>query len=398
VTRRAPGAVVRRVGQALRRFDHTVGRLGRRRSILIEARTPMNLAVLRPVFERLQTDARLRVQFTGPERNDLAAAFVELDLAGAVITRRAARWRRFDLSVNADPWEAVKLRRVARRLNFFHGVAGKYDLDCPAALPIGFERYDRVAFPNEGRRRAYIAAGIVPEERAALIGYPKADALTSRTTEAKRTAASLGLDETRPTVIFAPTFSPASALNTAGEQIIETLLGAGCNVIAKLHDRSLDPDPRYSGGVNWRERLARFSGAHFLLATGGDSTPYVLASDVMVTDHSSIGFEFYVADRPLVVFDAPGLIEAARINPEKVALLRSAAAVVTSTRQLGEAVGDALAAPHVRAAERRRVANEVFFRPGTATERALRLIYDLIALPFIPAAPVPVDATRSCAA
>ena len=51
---------------------------------------------------------------------------------------------------------------------------------------------------------------------------------------------------------------------------------------------------------------------------------------LVVTDHSSIGFEFCAADRPLVVFDAPGLIEAARINPDKVALLRSAATVVSS--------------------------------------------------------------------
>ena len=96
-----------------------------------------------------------------------------------------------------------------------------------------------------------------------------------------------------------------SALNFAGEEIIQTLLGSGCNVIAKLHDRSLDPDPRYTGGVNWRAAPRPFSGPHFLLAAGGDSTPYVLASDVMVTDHSSIGFEFCALDRPLIIFDAP---------------------------------------------------------------------------------------------
>jgi hypothetical protein len=169
-------------------------------------------------------------------------------------------------------------------------------------------------------------------------------------------------------------------------------------VIAKLHDRSLDTDPRYSGGIDWRRRLARFSGPHFLLATGGDSTPYVLASDVMVTDHSSIGFEFCAADRPLVVFDAPGLIEAARINPDKVALLRSAAAVVATTRELAEAIGAALAAPHLRSAERRRAADEVFFHAGTATERALRLVYELLSLPFIRPVSVAMNTNRAITA
>jgi len=248
-----------------------------------------------------------------------------------------------------------------------------------------------VAFPNEGRRNAYVAAGIVSEERAALIGYPKADVLTCRPCDNRALAASLGLDEARPTAIFAPTFSPESALNVAGEAIIEALLGSGCNVIAKLHDRSLDPDPRYTGGINWRERLSALSGPQFLLASGGDSTPYVLASDVMVTDHSSIGFEFCAADRPLIVFDVPNLIAASRINPDKVALLRSAATVVADPARLGDAVRDALAAPHLRSADRRRAAGEVFFQPGTATDRALRLVYDLIALPFVPAVAVSMD-------
>lgn len=181
--------------------------------------------------------------------------------------------------------------------------------------------------------------------------------------------------------IFAPTFSPASALNHAGEAIIEALLAGGCNVIAKLHDRALDPDPRYTGGVNWPERLGRYAGPHFLLAASGDSTPFVLASDVMVTDHSSIGFEFCVLDRPLLVYDAPGLIETARINPEKVALLRSAAAVVGDVAALADAVREALVSPRTRAEQRARAANDVFYQPGGATARALQLVYELIELP-----------------
>ena len=95
----------------------------------------------------------------------------------------------------------------------------------------------------------------------------------------------------------------------------------------------------------------------------------MLASDVMVTDHSSIGFEFCALDRPLIVFDAPGLIEAARINPEKVALLRSAATVVSDRRGSAEAVREALAAPQLRSRRtppRRRT--KCSSDPGTATD------------------------------
>ena len=367
--------------RALRAADRLVGRLGGRRRLLIEGRTPMNLAVLRPVFERLLHDARLDVRFTGIPRPDLQQAFEEYGIAARVIARARATWMRFDLYINADPWEAVTLRRTARQMNFFHGVAGKYDLDCPTSLPLGFERYDCVAFPNEGRLSRYVAAGIVTEQQAALVGYPKADVLVHNRGAARDAAAALGLDSARPTVIFAPTFSPASALNEAGEAIVRTLLQADCNVIAKLHDRSLDPDPRYSGGVNWRERLSVFADpSRFLLAGSGDSTPFVLASDVMVTDHSSIGFEFCALDRPLILFDVPRLAAAARINPEKIALLRSAATVVGHVDALAAGLRTALADPAAQSAARRRAANEVFYLPGGATARALQVIYDLLAL------------------
>ena len=341
----------------------------------------MNLAVLRPVFEPLLADERLDVRFTGYDRRDLTRAFEELGLAARVIPRPRVTWRRVDLYMNADPWDAVPLRRVDQQLNFFHGVAGKYNLDCPTDLPLGFGRYDRVAFPNRGRLEAYVAAGLVAEGRAALVGYPKIDALVHAAGDARAATAALGLDPAAPTAIFAPTFSPASALNAAGDGIIQTLLDAGCNVIAKLHDRSLDPDPRYSGGVDWRARLARFAGPRFLMASGGDSNPYVLASSLMVTDHSSIGFEFCALDRPLVVFDVPQLLEAARVNPDKVALLRSAALVVSTLPELAAAVQQALADPASRRLERQRAAAEVFHLPGGATMRALRLIYEMLQLP-----------------
>ena len=323
--------------------------------MLVEARTPMNLAVLAPVVRELQRDPRLVLRFTGPPREDLARAFDEIGAAAQIVTRERAAWMRVDLYINADPWDAVTLHRAGRQINFFHGVAGKYDLDCPRNLPIDFKRYDMVAFPNQDRLTRYVEAGIVAPARAALVGFPKADALAERRLSREAAAAVLGFDGSSPTIIYAPTFSPASSLHSAGEAIIEALLGGGWNVIAKLHDRSLDPDPKYTGGIDWRARLARFtSTGRFLLAARGDSTPYVLASSLMVTDHSSIGFEFFVLDRPVVVFDAPRLPAAARINPEKIALLRSAA--------------------------RRRAANAVFHEPGGATRRALALVYELLDL------------------
>ena len=73
----------------------------------------------------------------------------------------------------------ARLRRCARRINFFHGVAGKYDLDRPEGLPLGFEYYDHVAFINRDRMQRYLTAGIVTPRQAVLVGYPKLDRLVN---------------------------------------------------------------------------------------------------------------------------------------------------------------------------------------------------------------------------
>jgi hypothetical protein len=373
----------RRATSFARRADSAVGRALFRLRILVDARTPMNLAVLAPMWRALLADARLDVRFTGPERHDLSRAFSSAGVAGRAISRRTARLQRWDLYVNADPWDPATLLRCRRRVNFFHGVAGKYDLECPAGLPFDLHIYDRIAFPNAGRMQRYVAAGLARPERAVLVGFPKLDALVNTRVQPRDIAAALGLDPTTPTAIYAPTFSPQSSLQHHGEAIVRWLLEAGLNAIVKLHDRSLDPDPRYSGGCDWRARFATLAeNRRFLFADSGDSTDYLLASDLMVTDHSTIGFEFCALDRPLIVFDAPELLVAARVDAGRVQLLRSAADVIDRIGQLPGAVDRALREPVARRAERLAAVNEVFHDPGRASDRALALCYEMLECPI----------------
>jgi CDP-glycerol glycerophosphotransferase (TagB/SpsB family) len=105
------------------------------------------------------------------------------------------------------------------------------------------------------------------------------------------------------------------------------------------------------------------------------------ASDMLLTDHSSIGFEALAVNQPVIVFDAPDLPRVARINREKVALLRSAADVVRTVEELASAVTEVLRNPSHRSADRRRVASDMFYAPGGATSRALAMIYELLKLP-----------------
>jgi len=375
---------VRRFTAAVHRLDHALGRLSPRRDVLVELRTPVYHAVLGPIADAIATEPDVQVWFTG-EQPDRVRDLVPPD---RFLTHAEVEWRRFDLYLNGDPWAAARLRRCAGRVNFFHGVAGKYDLDSPAGLPLGFEYYDRVAFINRDRMARYLAAGIVRPSQAVLVGYPKLDRLASGECDHIAARRSLGLPADRPVALYAPTYSEASSLHLAGEAIVRALANAGFAVLVKLHDRSLDRDPRYHAGIDWRARfdaIARDLGRDRLCFIDvADASPLLAAADILVTDHSSIGFEFLVLDRPLIVFDAPDLPKAARINPEKIALLRSAATVVRTPDETARAAAHDLAHPALQSAARRSVAREMFYRPGGATKRAVELLRTLLHPPALP--------------
>ncbi len=360
--------------------------------ILFEAASPMSVVTFAPVLSRLQSDARLEFWFTAADD-----AWSLDRIYGRAMRQRAlpaseVRWRKFDAYINTDFWNMTWLPRRTPRIHFFHGVAGKYGLDAPIHIAPVVSNFDRLLFPNRDRLDRYVTAGLVDGRgaQAALVGYPKVDCLVDGSLDRDEIRRSLGLPGDRPVVVYAPTWSAASSLNVMGLEIIESLARSGVSVIVKIHDRSYDRTRRGSGGVDWRARLTeacrRGGGAH--LASGTDAAPYLVAADLLVTDHSSVGFEFMLLNRPIVVVDCPDLVAHAQVNREKVSLLRSAATIADTPASVATAVRDALAHPSDFSDRRRRIAADLFYRPGGAADRAAQAIYDVLALP----ATVPVAA------
>lgn len=378
-TRRPAPRTIRRWVDA---FDRMAAQATGTRRVVCHVRTAMHAAVLEPMARELERDARIDVRYLAESLRQKQQIARQSGRTHRWISSIAARWMRVDLLMTADPWAPPILFRCRRRINFFHGVAGKYDLDDPSHLPIGFDVYDRVAFVNADRMGRYLQNGVVRPGQAALVGFPRIDALVNGRYDGVAVRQRLGLEAGRPTAIYAPTWSPASSLHIAGEAIVASLAGAGWNVIVKPHARSFDPEPKYSGGIDWRQRLRRIEmPGRVVLSEDGDGSPLLAASDLMVTDHSSIGFEFCLLDRPLIVFDAPDLAHVARINPERIATLRSAARVVTDAADVGPAADAEMTHPERLRAERLAAARPLFHEPGSANDRALHLIYSLLDLP-----------------
>jgi len=100
----------------------------------------------------------------------------------------------------------------------------------------------------------------------------------------------------------------------------------------------------------------------------------------MITDHSSVGFEFLQLDRPVVRIEVPKLLAEANVNPEYVQLLAEASTTVTTATETVRAVETSLANPDHRSEFRKTIASELFHSPGNATSLAVQELYDLMGL------------------
>jgi hypothetical protein len=352
-----------------------------RRSVLVNARTPMNYAVMAPIHKSMRNDSRLKFYFVSSENPARAREiYREAGADAQTINPARAALMKFDAYLAADLlW--VKLPRGTPRVQMFHGVAGKYGnlYDSPDH---SMRDWARLFFINRRRLRNHIAAGAIDADSPAarLVGMPKLDCLVDGSIKRDETLIALGLDAARPTVLYAPTWSPYSSLNAMGEELVGRLVAAGYSVIVKLHDRSRDPEYIHSGGVDWAARLESILRPGGLLATGSDACPYLAAADVLITDHSSVGFEYLLLDRPVVRIEMPELIAKTNIHPDYVRLLAEASTTARDAAEAVAAVERGFADPSRQSLSRKAVAEELFYEPGTATSRAVREMYEVLEL------------------
>lgn len=388
-------AVASRVVGAARELDRRRHRAWSpdTRNVAFDARTAMEYGMMAAVHRRLLADSRVRTWLLSSERPERASEiFREAPREVPLLSPRRAMMHRFDACIAADfVW--ATLPRGTCRIQMFHGVAGKWShiYDRPDS---SMRQWDRLFFINRRRLRNYIDSGAIDSTSPAirLVGMPKSDCLVDGSLSRQAVLQANGMDPALPTVMYAPTWTRFSSLNAMGEQVVGGLVDAGYRVLVKLHDNSLDRSVVNSGGVDWAGRLKPIlARGHGHLITSGDASPWLVAADVLITDHSSIGFEYLLLDRPLIRIAMPELISGADIATDYVNLISGASTTVEDARGVLAAVENALAHPAQLSQARRALAAHLFHEPGTATDRAVNELYELMELDEparVPAVPV----------
>ena len=183
---------------------------------------------------------------------------------------------------------------LGKIVNLGHGTISKGWFFSESSISKRENCADLICVPGRIHKKILEKQVFIPIE---VTGMPKLDNLKN-TENRKEKLASLGLDPENKTLLFAPTFNQElSLLPHLGNRIRE-LIPTYINLIIKLHGASSE---------DWKElyRNISFENKNTYFADDLDITPYFNLADILLTDVSSVIYEFISLDKPVILFDSP---------------------------------------------------------------------------------------------
>jgi CDP-glycerol:poly(glycerophosphate) glycerophosphotransferase len=257
-----------------------------------------------------------------------------------------------------------------------HGLIWKRGLDLRPARASA-RRLDFLAVGDEVPMERYRHIGAEPQE-AWRTGYPQLDPLFRRDPPP-----ALELPPGRPTVLYAPTWNVGlGSASVLGARVADWIRGPAreVNVIIKPHPNLGYRRPDLIRA--WRRATAADPSVLLVEDAHADVTPYMLASDLLVSDASSAIFLFLALGRPMVLYTSPHARHDPAYQAEDIVWRwRDVGAEVLRPEDLAGAVREELTHPGGRAPARARRAEELFgrFADGQSHRRIAERIVDLAA-------------------
>ncbi|MEZ0186517.1 MAG: CDP-glycerol glycerophosphotransferase family protein [Candidatus Reddybacter sp.] len=261
-------------------------------------------------------------------------------------------------------------RRNALHIGMHHGpgfgiMGRKIKLVKNYDIFFGLSQAERIHFEK-------IEPGIFDQERAFFpIGFPKSDILVQKSYPQHDIRKKLKLKD-RATILIASHWETVSILRNFGHNIFESLCKTfpDYNIIQTGHPWIWEG---YRQDAKYKTRLVkelnaiqqRFENAYFL--PNPDTEQLLQASDILISDHSSILTTYSLLDRPIIWYENPEL----RFSIPKIRnIYQRASDTFHTIDELPRLCQQALAKPEKNSSGREVMRQTYFANPGQAGIKA----------------------------
>lgn len=347
-------------------------------SILFCGYAPVHFICFQPIFEQLKKFSWLDVSFSQGERLkqenseqtfNLQKEFRAFKIPEKKILKpEEMEQKSFDMVICSFVSGAFpKSDRI--RIHLFHGVSFRN-----VAIRRDILIFDKLFVVGPYQMRAFYQNKLLREgdPRLVPIGFPKLDPLMNGSLDKKNILKKLGFSGRRPLVVYAPTGQKQNSLETVGEEVIKRLKKRNkYDLLIKPHDHPKNVN------INWSTYLKKYEDNHTKIIRKFDIVPYLFASDILLTDASSVSNEYSLMDRPIVFIDVPELLNTAKNKSQSLDLEtwgRNAGVTARWPDEIVDGVEWSINNPRRKSLIRRKMAKDMFFNPGNSTNKAVEWI------------------------
>ncbi|RMH03739.1 MAG: hypothetical protein D6702_05135 [Planctomycetota bacterium] len=345
------------------------------RRVLFTGYAPVHFLCFQPIFERLRREPGVEIHVAGGLREKIDGEYVFHPLAmylplgvpsEAILSMDQIAEMDFDLLFAANT-KMLKPRSVGACVQVFHGIS--FRNRAVRKENLGADHF-LVAGPYMERK--FVEAGLLAQGDPRIVrsGFVKTDRLLNGELDRAQLLRGYGFDGSRPVLLYAPTGQKHCSLDLMGPELVARLKATGkYDIIVKLHDHPHGDDR------DWAAEIGALQDQHTILAGSFDVIPLLFLADLLISDASSVSNEYSLLDRPMVFIDVPKLLEkAAKKDGSMMDLAtwgRSGGTIVQTAEEAVEAVAAGLAHPERHSEQRRRIAADLFYNPGRATDFAV---------------------------
>ena len=279
-------------------------------SILFDVYHLYHLAQFDPLIDLLEHDKRFRLFFSTFSENRKE----EIEICTSILNKRKgsfifhenenirkAEIKKLNLDVFICGWSRYEIESYVSKttlvIMIYHGIGVKpsYWRDNNKRLDV---RFVEGQYRIDQLRKHGVDTDLV------LTGYIKLDSLFNKNSNYyKEKEELLGLDDSKKTILYAPTFYPSS-LEKLGLSLGDVT--SGYNLIIKPHTWTYYLDS--FGGISLKGQrnlifklIDQFDHIRLLEPAEYNVTPYYKISDLLLTDASSTIYEMIALSKPVVV-------------------------------------------------------------------------------------------------
>lgn len=276
----------------------------------------------------------------------------------------------FDILVTTELERRPGWFKDGTAICMFHGAGPKMSyMNCPAIFD--YDIIFSVGPLTYESQKNYVKDKI----RIEKVGLPILDSLIDKTRPP--TPHPIVLDTSKPTLLYAPSWSLDNEHISMNEEILESLSKQDdFNIIIRPHPNLLDPNK--CNGFSWKEKFLALSDKGVQISYSHDHSAYQLLPhiDVLIGDISAVTYEYAILDRPIILYMKDGILDDFDAT-EFLEPLLAASTRLTNPEELKQVLSTALSNNDPKSDARKQLIEKTFFNIGKATESATSVIKSL---------------------